>query len=45
LLADEVIRQLVAAGQADIVVGVPTLDNAATVGPVVAAANRRQQPP
>ena len=40
LLADEVIRQLVAAGQADIVVGVPTLDNAATVGPVVAAAEQ-----
>lgn len=40
LLPDEVIRQLVAAGQADIVVGVPTLDNAATVGQVVAAAEQ-----
>ena len=40
LLPDEVVRQLVAAGQADIIVGVPTLDHAATVGRVVAAAER-----
>lgn len=38
LLSDDLLRQLIAAGQADIVVGVPTLDNATTVGPVVAAA-------
>ena len=37
LLSDDLLRQLIAAGQADIVVGVPTLDNAATVGPVVTA--------
>lgn len=38
LLSDDLLQQLIAAGQADIVVGVPTLDNASTVGPVVAAA-------
>ena len=37
LLSDDLLRQLVAAGHVDIVVGVPTLNNAATVGGVVRA--------
>jgi hypothetical protein len=37
LLSDELLRQLMAVGQVDVVVGLPTLDNAASVGPVVAA--------
>lgn len=37
LLSDDLLRQLMAAGQVDLVVGVPTLDNAATVGAVVRA--------
>jgi glucosylglycerate synthase len=34
LLSDEILQQLIAVGQVDILVGVPTLDNAATVGHV-----------
>jgi len=37
LLSDDLLRQLMAAGQVDIVVGVPTLNNATTVGGVVRA--------
>jgi hypothetical protein len=37
LLSDDLLRQLMAAGQVDVVVGVPTLDNAGTVGGVVRA--------
>jgi hypothetical protein len=37
LLSDDLLRQLMAAGQADIVVGVPTLNNASSVGGVVRA--------
>jgi hypothetical protein len=37
LLSDDLLRQLMAAGQVDIVVGVPTLNNAGTVGAVVRA--------
>ena len=37
LLSDELVRHLVAVGQVDILVGVPTLDNAGTVGKVVRA--------
>jgi hypothetical protein len=37
LLSDELVGQLVAVGQVDVLVGVPTLDNAGTVGRVVRA--------
>jgi glucosylglycerate synthase len=37
LFSDELVSQLMAVGQVDILVGVPTLDNAATVGKVVRA--------
>jgi glucosylglycerate synthase len=37
LLSDELLQQLIAVGQVDILVGVPTLDNARTVGGVVRA--------
>ena len=37
LLSDDVIRQLVAVGQVDVLVGIPTLNNAATVAGVVQA--------
>lgn len=37
LLSDELVRALVAAGQVDVLVGIPTLDNAATVAGVVEA--------
>jgi hypothetical protein len=37
ILSDELFRQLMAVGQVDILVGVPTLDNASTVGDVVRA--------
>jgi len=37
LISDELLRRLMAVGQADIVVGIPTLNNAATVGDVVRA--------
>jgi hypothetical protein len=40
LLSDELVRALVAVGQVDILVGVPTLDNADTVGKVVSAVHR-----
>lgn len=39
-LSDELLRQLIAVGQVDILVGVPTLNNAATVGTVVRAVHR-----
>jgi hypothetical protein len=35
LLSDELLEQLIAVGQVDVLVGVPTLDNAGTVGRVV----------
>lgn len=35
LLSEELVRALVAAGQVDVLVGVPTLDNATTIGRVV----------
>lgn len=35
LLSDELLRQLVAVGQVDILVGVPTYNNAATIGAIV----------
>jgi hypothetical protein len=38
LLSDDLLRQLVATGQVDILVGIPTLNNAATVVDVVRAA-------
>lgn len=37
LLSDELVAHLVAVGQVDVLVGVPTLDNAGTVGHVVRA--------
>jgi len=37
ILSDELVRQLVPVGQVDIVVGLPTMNNAATVEPVVTA--------
>lgn len=37
LLPDELVRALVAAGQVDVLAGIPTLDNAETVGDVVRA--------
>ena len=40
LLSDELLQQLIAVGQVDILVGVPTLDNAGTIGPVVGAIHR-----
>ncbi|MCG6921573.1 MAG: glycosyl transferase family 2 [Acidobacteria bacterium] len=39
ILSDDLLRQLMAVGQVDIMVGVPTLNNAATVGAVVQAAH------
>ncbi len=35
LLPDELFRQLVAVGQVDLLVGVPTFNHAATIGPVI----------
>ena len=35
ILTDEFLRQLINVGEADILIGVPTYNNAATVGPVV----------
>lgn len=35
ILSDELLRQLVAVGQVDILVGVPTFNNAATIAPLV----------
>jgi hypothetical protein len=37
LISDELLRRLMAVGQADVLVGIPTLNNAATVGQVVRA--------
>lgn len=37
LLSDDLLQHLIAVGQVDLLVGLPTLDNAATVGPVVVA--------
>ncbi|MDB5214956.1 MAG: hypothetical protein JWO86_2883 [Myxococcaceae bacterium] len=37
LLSDQLVRDLVATGQVEVIVGLPTLDNAATVGRVVRA--------
>ncbi len=37
ILTDEFLRQLISVGEADILVGVPTYNNADTVGPVVQA--------
>jgi hypothetical protein len=37
LLSDELLRDLMAVGQVDVLVGVPTLNNAATIGGVVEA--------
>ena len=39
LLSDELLRHLMAVGQVDVVVGLPTLNHAATVGGVVRAAH------
>lgn len=40
LLSDELLRHLMAVGHVDVLVGVPTLDNAATVGAVVRAVHK-----
>jgi len=40
LLSDELLRHLMAVGQVDILVGVPTLDNASTIGGVVRAVHQ-----
>jgi len=40
VLSDELLRQLIAAGQVDVLVGVPTLNNATTVGTVAGAVHR-----
>jgi hypothetical protein len=40
LISDDLLRQLMAAGQADLLVGVPTLNNAATIEPVLAAVHQ-----
>ena len=37
ILTDEFLRQLINVGEADILIGVPTYNNAATIGPVVQA--------
>jgi len=37
LLTDDLVQQLMAVGQVDILVGIPTLNNASTIGPVVRA--------
>lgn len=37
VLSDALLRQIIAVGHVDILVGLPTLDNAATVGPIVRA--------
>lgn len=39
LLTDELLRRLMGAGQADIVVGIPTLNHADSVGPIARAVN------
>jgi hypothetical protein len=40
LLSDELLRHLMAVGQVDVVVGVPTLNNASTIGGVVSAVHQ-----
>jgi hypothetical protein len=40
LLSDELLHHLMAVGQVDVLVGIPTLDNAATVGGVVRAVHQ-----
>ncbi len=40
LLPDELVQELMAVGQVDILVGLPTLNNAATIAPVVRAVHR-----
>jgi hypothetical protein len=40
LLPDELVQELMAVGQVDILVGIPTLNNAATIAPVVKAVHR-----
>jgi len=40
LLSDELLRQLMAVGHVDVLVGLPTLNNAATIGGVVAAVHQ-----
>lgn len=37
VLSDDLLAHLIAVGQVDVLVGLPTLDNASTVGPVVVA--------
>ena len=37
LLSDDLLRQLMAAGQTDVLIGIPTLNNAGTLEPVLAA--------
>jgi hypothetical protein len=46
-VSDELLRQLIAAGQTDVLVGIPTLNNAATIEPVLAAVHEAidQGPP
>jgi hypothetical protein len=39
-LSDELLRQLIAVGQVDILVGLPTLNNASTIIDVVRAVHR-----
>lgn len=40
LLPDELLQQLIAVGQVDVLVGIPTLNNAATIGDVVKTVHR-----
>jgi len=40
LLPDELVQELMAVGQVDVLVGIPTLNNAATIGSVVKAVHR-----
>jgi hypothetical protein len=40
LLPDELLQQLIAVGQVDVLVGIPTLNNAATIGDVVRTVHR-----
>jgi hypothetical protein len=40
LISDELLRQLIAVGQVDVIVGVPTYNNAPTVAPVIHAVHQ-----
>jgi hypothetical protein len=40
LLSDDLLRRLMAAGQTDVIIGFPTLNNAATIEPVLAAVHQ-----